>query len=65
MPTYKQCFADASAFENSFGLFVWTKEMAEEYYPELVVKVKIYYKDVACVVHNSGKICCSRLTAMN
>ena len=59
-----ECFADASSKNNSFGLSVWTKERAEEYCSELVVKVKIYYKDVARVVHNGGKIRCSKLTVM-
>ena len=59
-----ECFADTSSDENSFGLSVWTKEEAEKYCPELVVKVKIRYEDVARVVHNGGKIRCSRLTVM-
>ena len=59
-----ECFADASSDENSFGLSAWTKEEAEEYCSELVVKVKIRYEDVARVVHNGGKIRCSRLTVM-
>ena len=59
-----ECFADASSNENSFGLSAWTKEKAEQYCPELVVKVKVYYKDVARVVHNGGKIRCSKLTVM-
>ena len=60
-----ECFADTSSEENSFGLSAWTKERAEEYCSALVVKVKIYYKDVARVVHNGGKIRCSRLTVMD
>ena len=59
-----ECFADASSEENSFGLSAWTKEEAGEYCSELVVKVKIYYEDVARVVHNGGKIRCSKLTVM-
>ena len=59
-----ECFADASSDENSFGLSAWTKEEAKFYCPELVVKVKIFYKDVARVIHNGGKIRCSRLTVM-
>ena len=60
-----ECFADTSSEESSFGLSAWTKERAEEYCSELVVKVKVYYKDVARVVHNGGKIRCSRLTVMD
>ena len=59
-----ECFADGSYEENSFGFSVWTKEDAEYYCNELVVKCKIYYKDVARVVHNGGKIRCSRLTIL-
>ena len=59
-----ECFADASDNEDSFGLSAWTKERAERYCSELVVKVKVYYEDVARVVHNGGKIRCSRLTVM-
>ena len=59
-----ECFADGSYEENSFGFSVWTKEDAENYCNELVVKCKIYYKDVARVVHNGGKIRCSRLTIL-
>ena len=62
-----ECFADGRDEENSFGLSVWTKEKAEDYCNELVVKCKIYYKDVARVVHNrynNGKIRCSRITIL-
>ena len=59
-----ECFADASSSEDSFGLSAWTKEGAEEYCSELVVKVKVYYKNVARVVHNGGKIRCGRLTVI-
>lgn len=59
-----ECFADGSDEENSFGLSVWTKEDAKSYCSELVVKCKIYYKDVARVVHDGGKIRCSRITIL-
>ena len=60
-----ECFADYSENENSFGLSAWTKKKAEKYCNELVVRVKIYYKDVAKVVHNGGKIRCSKLTVLD
>ena len=60
-----ECFADGSANENSFGFSVWTKEEAANYCNELVVKCKIYYRDVARVVHNGGKIRCSKLTILD
>ena len=60
-----ECHADHSNDENSFGLSVWTKEKATEYCNELVVKVKIFYKDVARIVHNNAKIRCTKITILN
>lgn len=60
-----ECFSDYSNEENSFGLSAWTEESAKVYCSELVVKVKIYYRDVTAVVHNNNKIRCKRLTVMN
>ncbi len=59
-----ECFSDYSDDENSFGLSAWTEEEAENYCNELVVKVKVYYKDVTAVVHDDGKIRCKRLTVL-
>ncbi len=59
-----ECFSDYSNDENSFGLSAWTKEDAEDYCDELVVKVKVYYRDVTAVVHDGGKIRCKRLTVL-
>lgn len=60
-----ETFADYSNNENSFGFSVWTYENAKEYCPDLVVTCKIYYEDVARVVHNGGKIRCSKITILN
>ena len=60
-----ECFSDYSDNENSFGLSAWTKEGAENYCSELVIKVKIYYRDVTAVVHNNKKIRCKKLTVMD
>ncbi len=65
-----ECFSDYSEDKDSFGLSAWTKEMAEYYCNGLavVVKVKIYYKDVTAVVNdggNDGKIRCKKLTVVN
>ena len=57
--------ADCSNNENSFGLSVWTEEEARKYCSQLVVKCKIYYKDVARMVHNNGKIRCFKITILN
>jgi hypothetical protein len=51
--------------ENSFGLSVWTKEKATDYCNELVVKVKIHKDDLAALVHDGGKIRCTKLTVLN
>ncbi len=59
-----ECFSDYSNDEDSFGLSAWTEERARKYCDELVVKVKIYYRDVTAVVHRGGKIRCKRLTVM-
>ena len=62
--TYES-FCDCSPNENSFGLSVWTKENAGKYCSELVVKVKVKYEDVGCVVHDGGKIRCRKITILD
>ena len=62
--TYK-CFSDYSDLESSFGLSAWTKEDAEKYCNELVIKVKIYYEDVTAVVHDGGKIRCKKMEVLD
>ena len=59
------CFADGSVNENSFGLSVWDKANARDYCPELIIKCKVFYKDVARVVHNGGKIRCSKIAILD
>ena len=59
------CFADGSRNENSFGLSVWDESNARDYCSELVVKCKIFYEDVARVVHDGGKIRCSKVTILD
>ncbi len=60
-----ETFADYSADGNSFGFSAWNYENAKGYCDELVVKVKIYYKDVARVVHNGNKIRACRITVLD
>ena len=60
-----ECFSDYSDDENSFGLSAWTKEKATNYCDELVIKVKIYYKDITAVVHDGGKIRCKKMTVLD
>ena len=57
--------ADYSDTENSFGFSVWNEENARGYCSEKIVTCKVYYKDVARVVHNGGKIRCSRITILD
>ena len=60
-------WADFTSNENSFGLSAWTYEMAELYAGVFgkVVKVKVYYKDVARVVHGGGKIRATKITILD
>ena len=58
------CHCDCTAEENSFGLSAWTKEAATNYCNELVVKVKIYIKDIGRIVHNNNKIRCSKFKVL-
>ncbi len=60
-----ETFADYSNDEDSFGFSAWNYENAKSYCDELVVKVKIYYKDVARVVHNGNKIRACKITILD
>ena len=57
--------ADCSNNENSFGLSVWTEDGARDYCSQLVVKCMVYYKDVARMVHNNGKLRCFKIKILN
>ena len=46
--------------ENSFGLSAWTEKKARAYCDQKLIKVKIHLDDVAALVHNGGKIRCTR-----
>ena len=59
-----EVFADGSCGENSFGLSVGTKEEAKKYCRGLIVKAKIYYRDVARVVYGGERIRCSKITIL-
>ena len=59
--------ADYTDDESSFGFSVWTEKGAREYGEEqnaLIIKCKIYYRDVARLVHNSNKIRCPKITIL-
>ena len=47
--------------DDSFGLSAWTEEQARLYCNEKLIKVKIHLDDVAALVHDYGKIRCTRL----
>jgi len=51
--------------ENSFGLSAWTENEARDYCSDLVVRVKIYIKDIGCFVHNNNKIRCRKFTVLD
>ena len=60
-----ETWCDCSAEECSFGFSAWTEERAREYCDELVVRVKVRYKDVGRVVHDGGKIRCFKLEVLD
>ena len=48
---------DCTENENSFGLSVWTEEMALNYNDTgIIVKCKVKYEDVGRLVHDGGKV---------
>ena len=60
-----ETWCDCSANENGFGFSAWTEEKAREYCEELLVRVKVRYKDVGRVVHDGGKIRCFKLEVLD
>lgn len=61
-----ECHCDCTNAENSFGLSAWTKKQAKTFKKNgLIVKVKIKYEDVGRVVHNGGKIRCSKFEVLD
>ena len=60
-----ETWCDCSDNENSFGFSAWTEEGARDYCDELIVRVKVRYEDVGRVVHNGGKIRCSKMEILD
>ncbi|MEG1009022.1 MAG: hypothetical protein RSF67_04270, partial [Clostridia bacterium] len=60
-----EAHADHTNEQNSFGLSVWTEKEAKEYCDELVVRCKVYYKDVARLIHDNGKIRCTKIQILD
>jgi hypothetical protein len=60
-----ECHCDCTSSENSFGLSAWTEEKATEHCGELVIKVKINVADIGRIVHNGGKLRCSKFTVLD
>ena len=46
--------------DNSFGLSAWTKEKAEQYCNEKLIKVRIHLDHVAALVHDRHKLRCTQ-----
>ena len=59
-----EVFADGSSEQDSFGFSAGTEHEVRKYCNELIVKVKIYYKDVARVVRRGSKIRCNKITIL-
>ena len=59
--------ADYTKDENSFGFSVWTEDESKNYggNQALIVRCKIYYRDVARLVHKNNKIRCSKITILD
>jgi len=60
-----ECHCDYTSSENSFGLSAWTEEKAREHCGELIIKVKINIADIGRIVHNGGKLRCSKFTVID
>jgi len=59
------CHCDCTSEGNSFGLSAWTEEKAKEHCGKLVIKVKINVEDIGRIVHNGGKLRCSKFTVID
>jgi hypothetical protein len=60
-----ECHCDCTDEENSFGLSAWTEEKARKHCGELVIKVKINVADIGRVIHDGGKLRCSKFTVID
>ena len=60
-----ETWCDCTDNENSFGFSAWTRTRARNYCNELIVRVKIRYEDVGRVVHDGGKIRCSKMEILD
>ena len=61
---YSHC--DCTSDEYSFGLSAWTEEGARKFNDSgMIIKVKVNYCDIGRIVHNNGKIRCSKFEVMD
>ncbi len=60
-----ETFADTFGAEDPFGFSVWTKKEIALFSGGLTVACKVYYCDVARVVHDGGKIRCRKITILD
>lgn len=58
---------DCTKEENSFGLNVGTYDYAKRYLGNnqgIIVKCKVYYKDIGRIVHDGNKVRCFKITVL-
>jgi len=60
-----ECHCDCTDNEDSFGLSAWTEEKARKHYGELVIKVKVNISDIGRIVHDGGKLRCTKITVLD
>ncbi len=59
---------DCTKDDNSFGLNVGTYDFAESYLygrKGIIIKCKVYYKDIGRIVHNGEKVRCFKITVLD
>ena len=58
--------ADYTKDESSFGFSVWTEEESKNYggNQALIVRCKVYYRDMVRLVHENNKVRCSKITIL-
>ena len=56
---------DCTNNKNGSGLSAWTEKEAKAYCNELIIRVKVMYKDVGRAVHNNGKIRCFKFEVLD
>ena len=63
-----ESWCDCTSEENSFGLNVGTKEEAKKYLGSqngFIVRCKVRYEDIGCIVHDGNKVRCFRIEILD